>query len=60
MDESSSLPQRAALIIPLAAYPLVYYFVAYMPSYRMPIDWILLMLVGAAAWRWLVPNPEKM
>jgi hypothetical protein len=53
-----SIPQRAALIIPLATYPLIYYFVAYMPSYRLPIDWILLMLAGAAAWSWLMPKPE--
>jgi hypothetical protein len=53
-----SIPQRAALIIPLATYPLVYYFVGYMPSYRMPIDWILLMLAGAAVWHWLMPKHE--
>jgi hypothetical protein len=53
-----SIPQRASLIIPLATYPLVYYFVGYMPSYRMPIDWILLLLAGAAAWSWLMPKPE--
>jgi len=53
-----SIPQRAALIIHLAAYPLVYYFVAYMPRYRLPIDWILLILAGTAAWSWLMPKPE--
>ena len=53
-----SLPQRAALIIPLVAYPLIYYIVAYMPRYRLPIDWILLILAGAAAWSWLLPKPE--
>lgn len=52
-------PQRAVLIIPLAAYPLTYYFVAYMPRYRMPIDWILLILAGAAAWNRIMPKPER-
>jgi len=54
-----SVPQRAALIIPLATYPLVYYFVAYMPRYRLPIDWILLILAGAAAWSWLTLKPDR-
>jgi hypothetical protein len=40
-------PQRAILLIPLATYPVIYYFVAYMPRYRVPIDWILFMLAGA-------------
>lgn len=53
-----SIPQRAALIIPLAAYPLTYYFVAYMPRYRLPIDWILFILAGAVAWNWLIPKTE--
>lgn len=41
-------PQRAALLIPLLTYPLIYYLVAYMPRYRVPLDWILLLLAGAA------------
>jgi hypothetical protein len=45
------IPQRAALIIPLATYPLIYYFVAYMPRYRAPIDWILFVLAGSLVWR---------
>jgi len=45
-------PQRAALLIPLALFPLVYYVVPYFPRYRAPLDWILLMLAGAAVWRW--------
>jgi hypothetical protein len=40
--------QRAAMGIPLLAYPLIYYIVAYMPGYRAPIDWILYILAGAA------------
>ena len=40
-------PQRAAVIVPLLTYPLVYYVVAYMPRYREPVDWIFLILAGA-------------
>ncbi len=43
-----SQPQRAAFVIPLLTYPLIYYIVAYMPRYRAPIDWILYILAGAA------------
>jgi hypothetical protein len=46
-------PQRAALIMPLVSYPLVYYVVIYMPRYRVPLDWILLLLAGAAVWSWV-------
>ncbi|KAA3647188.1 MAG: hypothetical protein DWQ07_06725 [Chloroflexi bacterium] len=52
------LPQRAVLLIPLATFPLVYYFVAYMPRYREPIDWILFMLAGAAVWSWVEVEPR--
>jgi hypothetical protein len=48
-----SPPQRGALMMPLITYPLVYYVVIYMPRYRIPLDWILLLLAGAAVWRWL-------
>ena len=43
-------PQRAALLIPLGTYPLVYYLVPYMARYRVPIDWILFLFFGAAIW----------
>ena len=46
-------PQRTALLVPLLTYPLVYYLVAYMPRYREPLDWLLLLLAGAAIWRWM-------
>jgi hypothetical protein len=42
--------QRAALWIPLLAYPLIYYVVAYMPRYGHPVRWILFLLAGAALW----------
>lgn len=45
------IQQRAAFLIPLATYPLVYYIVAYMPRYRIPIDWILYILAGAVVWK---------
>jgi hypothetical protein len=48
-----SIPQRGIILIPLATFPLVYYIVAYMPRYRIPIDWILLMLAGSAIWHWI-------
>ena len=41
------------MLIPLITFPLVYYVVIYMPRYRVPLDWILLLLAGAAAWHWL-------
>jgi hypothetical protein len=48
-----TVPQRAAVVTPLICYPLVYYVVIYMPRYRIPLDWIVLALAGAAVWRWL-------
>ncbi len=48
-----AIPQRAALLIPLATYPLIYYVVAYMGRYRLPLDWILLVFAGVAVWRWI-------
>lgn len=53
-------PQRAALLIPLITYPLVYYTVAYMPRYREPIDWIFFLLAGAALWRWIGGRGTRM
>ena len=48
-----TFPQRASILIPLATYPIIYYIVAYMPRYRVPIDWILFILAGAAVWSWI-------
>jgi hypothetical protein len=45
-----SVPQRALILIPLVTYPLIYYFVAYMPRYRVPIDWLLFILAGTAVY----------
>jgi hypothetical protein len=43
-----AVPQRAALLVPLVVYPFIYYVVAYMPRYREPVNWIFLLLAGAA------------
>jgi hypothetical protein len=32
--------ERAVFLIPLAIFPLVYYFVDYLPRYRLPIIWL--------------------
>jgi len=42
------VPQRAALLIPLATYPIVYYVVAYIPRYGEPVRWVLFLLAAAA------------
>ncbi len=44
------IPERAALLIPLVTYPLIYYIVAYEPRYRIPINWILYLLAGVVVW----------
>jgi hypothetical protein len=46
-------PERAALLIPLMTYPLIYYIVAYMPRYAEPVRWILFLLAGAMVWQWI-------
>ena len=58
-----TVPQRAALLIPLGTFPLVYYVVGYMPRYRIPIDWVLYLLAGAAVWQmatWVQELSSKM
>ncbi len=48
-----STPQRAAILIPLVTYPLVYYVVGYEARYRQPVDGLALLLaavgLGASA-----------
>jgi hypothetical protein len=48
-----TMPQRAALLIPLVTFPLVYYIVTYMSRYAVPINWLLLMFAGAEVWHWI-------
>ncbi len=52
-----AVPQAAVLLIPLLAYPLIYYVVAYMPRYREPVDWIFYLLAGTAVWGWIGRRP---
>jgi hypothetical protein len=41
-------PERAALLLPLLAFPLVYYIVPYMIRYTVPVRWIVLLLAASA------------
>jgi hypothetical protein len=43
-----SIPQRAALLIPLVTFPLVYYVVGFEARYRQPMDGLALLLAAAA------------
>ena len=49
-------PRRAALLIPLAAFPLVYYVVSYLAHYPAPLSWLLLLLAGAEVQHWFQPG----
>jgi len=42
------VPCRAALVMPLAMFPLVYYVVSYVAHYPAPLAWLLLLLAGYA------------
>jgi hypothetical protein len=46
-----TVPQRAAVLIPLCAFPLVYYVVSYVGHYRAPLEWLLLLMAGAEVQR---------
>jgi len=46
-------PGRAALLIPLAIFPLVYYFVSYVAHYPAPLAWMLLLLSGYEVQNWM-------
>ncbi len=45
-----AIPQRVVILVPLIAFPLIYYLVPYIPRYRFPIDWMILLLAGAEIW----------
>ena len=45
-------PNRAALLIPLATFPLVYYIVSYQAHYPTPLAWLLLLLAGYEVQSW--------
>lgn len=51
-----TVPGRAVLLIPLITFPLVYYFVDYLPRYRMPVIWIVYLFAAAEAWHWIRPG----
>lgn len=52
-------PQRAALLVPLATFPLVYYVVSYVGHYRAPLEWMLLLLAGAEVRHWIKPGEKE-
>jgi hypothetical protein len=45
-----TVPRRVVILVPLITFPLIYYLVPYMPRYRIPIDWMILLLAGAEVW----------
>jgi 4-amino-4-deoxy-L-arabinose transferase-like glycosyltransferase len=45
-------PGRAALVIPLVAFPLVYYVVSYVAHYPAPLSWLLFLLAGYEVQGW--------
>ncbi len=45
-------PGRAALLIPLATFPLVYYLVSYVAHYPAPLAWLLHLLAGYEVQSW--------
>jgi len=49
-------PGRAALLIPLATFPLVYYVVSYVAHYPAPLAWMLLLLAGYEVQSWISPK----
>jgi len=49
-------PGRAALLIPLATFPLVYYIVSYVAHYPAPLAWMLLLLAGYEVQSWISPR----
>lgn len=49
-------PGRAALLVPLAAFPPVYYLVSYVAHYPMPLSWLLFLLAGYEVQSWFGPS----
>jgi hypothetical protein len=46
-------PGRAALVIPLATFPLVYYVVSNVAHYPAPLVWLLLLLAAYEVQSWI-------
>ena len=42
--------ERAVLLVPLIMFPPVYYFVDYLPRYRLPVIWVLYLFAAAEVW----------
>jgi hypothetical protein len=55
----ATVPQRAALLIPLATFPITYYVVSYMLRYRAPLEWLFLLLAGGAVWHWIAAEADR-
>jgi len=51
--EDPKLKRRAALLIPLATFPLVYYVVSQVAHYPAPLAWMLLLLAGCEVQSWI-------
>jgi hypothetical protein len=56
---SVTVPQRAALLIPLATFPLVYYLVGYSARYVFPLCGLLLILAGFRISSWVGWNETE-
>jgi hypothetical protein len=52
-------PGRAALLIPLLAFPPVYYLVSYVDHYRAPLVWLLLLLAAFELTHRRLPRPTR-
>ncbi len=52
-------PGRAALLIPLATFPHVYYIVSYVEHYPAPLTWMLLLLAGYEVQSWISRGNHK-
>ena len=52
-----AVAERAVLLIPLLTFPLVYYFVDYLPRYRIPVMWIMYLFAAAEVWHRMRRSP---
>jgi len=52
-------PGRAALLIPLATFPLVYYVVSYQAHYPAPLAWLLLLAASYEVQSWIFHSDNR-
>jgi hypothetical protein len=52
-------PARAALLMPLGTFPLVYYIVSYVEHYPVPLTWMLFLLAGYEIQSWTTRNSTR-